>query len=129
MPLIHRVVLGLSDMLLSVVGGLQVCNFTNSFSDGRLLCYLIHHYHPSLLPLDLISNHTTLSEVSNQTHTHKYLLPVHAEVFFVVLQTTSGLLLAKYECDHWHILALSMKRKNSTLVIFVIVYIFFNDVF
>ena len=41
----------------------QVCNFTNSFSDGRLLCYLIHHYHPSLLPLHLITNYTTLSEV------------------------------------------------------------------
>ena len=42
---------------------LQVCNFANSFSDGHLLCYLIHHYHPSLLPLLLISNYTTLSEV------------------------------------------------------------------
>ena len=43
---------------------MQVCNFNTSFSDGRLLCYLIHHYHPSLLPLNFIQNTTTLSEVS-----------------------------------------------------------------
>ena len=42
---------------------LQVCNFTNYFSDGRLLCYLIHHYNPSLLPLHLINIYATLSEV------------------------------------------------------------------
>ena len=48
---------------------IQVCNFTTSFSDGRLLCYLIHHYHPSLLPLHLIHNYTTLSEVSPLTLT------------------------------------------------------------
>ncbi|CAI8045056.1 hypothetical protein GBAR_LOCUS24940 [Geodia barretti] len=29
----------------------------------RLLCYLIHHYNPSLLPLHLINIYATLSEV------------------------------------------------------------------
>ncbi|ELT97378.1 hypothetical protein CAPTEDRAFT_220529 [Capitella teleta] len=41
--------------------GLKVENFTVSFSDGRALCYLLHHYHPSLLPLDAIHEDTTLS--------------------------------------------------------------------
>ncbi|XP_061739795.1 abnormal spindle-like microcephaly-associated protein isoform X2 [Nerophis ophidion] len=29
---------------------LKVENFTVTFSDGRVLCYLIHHYHPGLIP-------------------------------------------------------------------------------
>ena len=37
----------------------QVENFTVSFSDGRALCYLIHHYHPSHLPLDSVRQDTT----------------------------------------------------------------------
>ncbi|KAJ0065354.1 hypothetical protein NL108_007574 [Boleophthalmus pectinirostris] len=37
----------------------KVENFTVSFSDGRVLCYLIHHYHPSLLPVTSISQNTT----------------------------------------------------------------------
>ena len=52
----------------------QISNFNSSFSDGRALCYLIHHYHPSLLPLELISNETTLSKVGgymcNHVHVH-----------------------------------------------------------
>lgn len=39
----------------------QVENFTVSFSDGRVLCYLIHHYHPSLLP------HRSVSLLTTQT--------------------------------------------------------------
>ncbi|KAL8178197.1 UNVERIFIED_CONTAM: hypothetical protein K2H54_035587, partial [Gekko kuhli] len=39
--------------------GLQVENFTVSFSDGRVLCYLIHHYHPCYVPLETICQHTT----------------------------------------------------------------------
>lgn len=39
----------------------QVENFTVSFSDGRALCYLLHYYHPNLLPLDLIRQETTLT--------------------------------------------------------------------
>lgn len=37
----------------------QVENFTVTFSDGRVLCYLIHHYHPSLLPEKAVSHSTT----------------------------------------------------------------------
>ncbi|XP_034002708.1 abnormal spindle-like microcephaly-associated protein isoform X2 [Trematomus bernacchii] len=38
---------------------LKVENFTVSFSDGRVLCYLIHHYHPGLLPESAVSHSTT----------------------------------------------------------------------
>uniref|UniRef100_A0A8C7IYX2 Assembly factor for spindle microtubules n=1 Tax=Oncorhynchus kisutch TaxID=8019 RepID=A0A8C7IYX2_ONCKI len=38
---------------------LKAENFTVSFSDGRILCYLIHHYHPSHLPADCVSHNTT----------------------------------------------------------------------
>ncbi|KAJ8277947.1 hypothetical protein GJAV_G00082010 [Gymnothorax javanicus] len=34
-------------------------NFTVSFSDGQILCYLIHHYHPSYLPLEAVHQNTT----------------------------------------------------------------------
>ncbi|TNM88126.1 hypothetical protein fugu_006347, partial [Takifugu bimaculatus] len=37
----------------------KVENFTVSFSDGRVLCYLIHHYHPSLLSDKAVSLLTT----------------------------------------------------------------------
>ncbi|XP_067893808.1 abnormal spindle-like microcephaly-associated protein isoform X2 [Heterodontus francisci] len=39
--------------------GVQVENFTVAFSDGRILCYLIHHYHPGLLALHDICQRTT----------------------------------------------------------------------
>ena len=38
-----------------------VDNFTVSFSDGRVLCLLVHHYHPELLPLSRIKMQTSLS--------------------------------------------------------------------
>ncbi|XP_028442407.1 abnormal spindle-like microcephaly-associated protein [Perca flavescens] len=38
---------------------LKVENFTVTFSDGRVLCYLIHHYHPSLLPERAVSHRTS----------------------------------------------------------------------
>lgn len=38
---------------------LQVENFTVTFSDGRILCHLIHHYHPGLLPEEAVSHSTT----------------------------------------------------------------------
>ncbi|XP_050415465.2 abnormal spindle-like microcephaly-associated protein homolog [Patella vulgata] len=41
--------------------GIKIENFSVSFSDGRALCYLIHHYYPTLLPQDLIKKQTTLS--------------------------------------------------------------------
>lgn len=34
-------------------------NFTVSFSDGRVLCYLIHHYHPYYVPFEAICQRTT----------------------------------------------------------------------
>ncbi|XP_074923952.1 abnormal spindle-like microcephaly-associated protein isoform X1 [Chelonoidis abingdonii] len=37
----------------------KVENFTVSFSDGRVLCYLIHHYHPCYVPLEAVSQCTT----------------------------------------------------------------------
>uniref|UniRef100_K7FHR7 Assembly factor for spindle microtubules n=1 Tax=Pelodiscus sinensis TaxID=13735 RepID=K7FHR7_PELSI len=37
----------------------KVENFTVSFSDGRVLCYLIHHYHPCYVPLEAVSQRTT----------------------------------------------------------------------
>ncbi|KAL9988376.1 hypothetical protein ACROYT_G002814 [Oculina patagonica] len=41
--------------------GLKIENFTVSFSDGRALCFLLHHYHPSLLPRELIKEQTSLT--------------------------------------------------------------------
>ncbi|CAD5121822.1 DgyrCDS10292 [Dimorphilus gyrociliatus] len=40
---------------------IEVENFSVSFSDGRVLCYIIRHYHPALLPEDAIHNETTQS--------------------------------------------------------------------
>ncbi|KAM8930263.1 abnormal spindle-like microcephaly-associated protein [Pelodytes ibericus] len=37
----------------------KVENFTVSFSDGRVFCYLINHYHPSYLPLSAVCQRTT----------------------------------------------------------------------
>ncbi|XP_037105159.1 abnormal spindle-like microcephaly-associated protein [Syngnathus acus] len=34
-------------------------NFTVTFSDGRVLCYLIHHYHPSLIAEESVHHSTT----------------------------------------------------------------------
>ena len=45
---------------------LQTNNFTSSFSDGRILCYLVHHYHPRLLPLDRIQNETTVTQSAQE---------------------------------------------------------------
>ena len=39
----------------------QVDNFTVSFADGRALCYLVHRYHPELLPRSAIRDRTTLT--------------------------------------------------------------------
>ncbi|GFO45530.1 abnormal spindle-like microcephaly-associated-like protein [Plakobranchus ocellatus] len=41
--------------------GVKVENFTVSFSDGRALCCLLHHYHPALLPLNMVKFQTTIS--------------------------------------------------------------------
>ncbi|XP_028918990.1 abnormal spindle-like microcephaly-associated protein, partial [Ornithorhynchus anatinus] len=39
--------------------GIKVENFTVSFSDGRVLCHLIHQYHPCYVPLEAICQRTT----------------------------------------------------------------------
>ncbi|XP_055480719.1 abnormal spindle-like microcephaly-associated protein [Psammomys obesus] len=46
---------------------IKVENFTVSFSDGRVLCYLIHHYHPCYVPIDAICQRTTQSVSCAQT--------------------------------------------------------------
>lgn len=38
--------------------GLHVHNLTTCLADGRTLCYLIHHYHPTILPLSAIKSTT-----------------------------------------------------------------------
>ncbi|KAM6166227.1 LOW QUALITY PROTEIN: abnormal spindle-like microcephaly-associated protein [Erethizon dorsatum] len=45
----------------------KVENFTVSFSDGRVLCYLIHHYHPCYVPFDAICQRTTQTVECTQT--------------------------------------------------------------
>ena len=47
--------------ILLIVILFQVENFTVSFSDGRALCYLVHHYHPSLLKIEDVCTNTTLT--------------------------------------------------------------------
>nr|DBA18168.1 TPA: hypothetical protein GDO54_016450 [Pyxicephalus adspersus] len=47
----------------------KVENFTVSFSDGRVFCYLINHYHPSYVALDAISQRTTQTIECNETGT------------------------------------------------------------
>jgi abnormal spindle-like microcephaly-associated protein len=37
----------------------QIENFSVSFSDGRALCYLLHHYYPSFLKQEEISDETS----------------------------------------------------------------------
>ena len=39
--------------------GIEVENFSVSFSDGRALCFLVHHYYPSFLPRDGIMMQTS----------------------------------------------------------------------
>jgi hypothetical protein len=43
---------------------MKIRNFTTAFSDGRALCFLVHHYQPNLLPVDNILTLTT--------HTYAY---------------------------------------------------------
>uniref|UniRef100_A0A8C3SC90 Abnormal spindle microtubule assembly n=1 Tax=Chelydra serpentina TaxID=8475 RepID=A0A8C3SC90_CHESE len=47
----------------------KVENFTVSFSDGRVLCYLIHHYHPCYVPLEAVSQRTTQTVECTKTGT------------------------------------------------------------
>uniref|UniRef100_A0A8C6B145 Abnormal spindle-like microcephaly-associated protein homolog n=1 Tax=Monodon monoceros TaxID=40151 RepID=A0A8C6B145_MONMO len=45
----------------------KVENFTVSFSDGRVLCYLIHHYHPCYMRFAAICQRTTQTVECTQT--------------------------------------------------------------
>uniref|UniRef100_A0A8C9QX73 Calponin-homology (CH) domain-containing protein n=1 Tax=Scleropages formosus TaxID=113540 RepID=A0A8C9QX73_SCLFO len=49
----------LMDWVNAVCAFYNVQNFTVSFSDGRILCYLIHRYHPCYLPLEAVCQNTT----------------------------------------------------------------------
>ncbi|KAM6305692.1 abnormal spindle-like microcephaly-associated protein, partial [Aegotheles albertisi] len=48
---------------------IKVENFTVCFSDGRVLCYLIHHYHPCYVPLEAVCQRTTQTVGCSRTHT------------------------------------------------------------
>jgi len=41
----------------------RVNDFSLSFADGRALCFLIHHYHPAMLPLTAIAKTTMTQSV------------------------------------------------------------------
>ncbi|XP_043376157.1 abnormal spindle-like microcephaly-associated protein isoform X2 [Dermochelys coriacea] len=61
----------LMDWVNAVCGfyNIKVENFTVSFSDGRVLCYLIHHYHPCYVPLEAVSQRTTQTVECTKTGT------------------------------------------------------------
>ncbi|TRZ18192.1 hypothetical protein HGM15179_008858 [Zosterops borbonicus] len=46
---------------------IKVENFTVCFSDGRVLCYLIHHYHPCYVPLEAVCQRTTQTVECSRT--------------------------------------------------------------
>ncbi|NXY71348.1 ASPM protein, partial [Glareola pratincola] len=46
---------------------IKVENFTVCFSDGRVLCHLIHHYHPCYVPLDAVCQRTTQTVECSRT--------------------------------------------------------------
>lgn len=39
------------------------------FSDGRVLCHLIHHYHPCYVPLEAVCQRTTQTVECSRTRT------------------------------------------------------------
>ncbi|XP_056379418.1 abnormal spindle-like microcephaly-associated protein [Hyla sarda] len=47
----------------------KIENFTVSFSDGRIFCYLLNHYHPSYVPADTIRERTTQTVECSRTGT------------------------------------------------------------
>ncbi|NWR28219.1 ASPM protein, partial [Tachuris rubrigastra] len=48
---------------------IKVENFTVCFSDGRVLCHLIHHYHPCYMPLEVVCQRTTQTVECSRTVT------------------------------------------------------------
>ncbi|XP_010222974.1 PREDICTED: abnormal spindle-like microcephaly-associated protein [Tinamus guttatus] len=47
---------------------IKVENFTVCFSDGRVLCHLIHYYHPCYVPLESVCQRTTQTVECSRTH-------------------------------------------------------------
>ncbi|NXP19609.1 ASPM protein, partial [Scytalopus superciliaris] len=48
---------------------IRVENFAVCFSDGRVLCHLIHHYHPCYVPLEAVCQRTTQTVECSRTVT------------------------------------------------------------
>ncbi|NXQ22282.1 ASPM protein, partial [Peucedramus taeniatus] len=48
---------------------IKVENFTVCFSDGRVFCHLIHHYHPCYMPLEAVCQRTTQTVECSRTVT------------------------------------------------------------
>merc|ERR1712020_327629 len=46
--------------------GLEVENLSTSFSDGRALCHLVHHYYPGFMPRSEIQTNTTQHQMKKQ---------------------------------------------------------------
>ncbi|NXS35336.1 ASPM protein, partial [Pomatostomus ruficeps] len=46
---------------------IKVENFTVCFSDGRVFCHLIHHYHPCYVPLEAVCQRTTQTVECSRT--------------------------------------------------------------
>ncbi|THD19867.1 Abnormal spindle protein [Fasciola hepatica] len=49
--------------LVGHIYGLQISNLDESFADGRALCFLVHHYLPTVIPKGLIRQLTTSTVV------------------------------------------------------------------
>ena len=46
--------------------GLEIENLSTSFSDGRALCFLVHHYYPGFMPKNEIHMNTTQQQMKKQ---------------------------------------------------------------
>lgn len=68
----------------------QVENFTVSFSDGRVLCYLIHHYHPCYIPLEAICQRTTQTVECTKSGTLALNVSSESDDSLVLLNGTFG---------------------------------------
>ena len=52
--------------LVCAIHGIEVENLSTSFSDGRALCVLVHHYYPGFMPKNEIQMHTTQHQIKKQ---------------------------------------------------------------
>uniref|UniRef100_K3WS99 Calponin-homology (CH) domain-containing protein n=1 Tax=Globisporangium ultimum (strain ATCC 200006 / CBS 805.95 / DAOM BR144) TaxID=431595 RepID=K3WS99_GLOUD len=63
---------------------LEVKDFTSSFADGKVLCYLLHYYHPMLLSkTDILTTTSDLAE-NDQPHSVEELLSNEKQNFTIV---------------------------------------------